>query len=131
VLAREKRWRAARREWDQHRQWERERNPRRAALEAAHGYDTKHGMHLVRLLRMAVEILEAGKVVVRRPDRDELLAIRDGAWSYDDLEARCESLRERIASAARTSRLPATSDSAALDRLCVAVVERVLTAGGD
>jgi predicted nucleotidyltransferase len=129
VLAREKRYRAARREWEQHRQWEHERNPKRAALEAAHGFDTKHGMHLVRLLRMAAEILADGRVVVRRPDRDELLAIRDGAWSYDELEERCDALRERIAEAAKVSPLPATSDIEALDRLCARVVERALALG--
>ena len=57
------------------------------ALEAAHGYDTKHGAHLVRLLRMGREIVETGSVHVWRGDRDadELLAIRAGAWSYDRL----------------------------------------------
>jgi predicted nucleotidyltransferase len=126
VLAREKRYRAARREWEQHRQWQRERNPKRAALEAVHGYDTKHAMHLVRLLRMGIEVLETGRLVVTRPDRDELLAIRDGAWSYEALESACEALRARIAAAAARSPLPDAPDEAALDALCVSLIERVL-----
>jgi hypothetical protein len=44
-------------------------------------------MRLVRLQRMAIEILDHGEVRVRRPDRDELLAIRGGALSYDELLA--------------------------------------------
>ncbi len=56
-----------------------------AALEEKYGYDTKHAMHLVRLLRMGVEALRTGEVIVKRPDADELLAIRDGAWSYDEI----------------------------------------------
>jgi predicted nucleotidyltransferase len=127
VLAREKRYRAARREWEQHRQWQRERNPKRAALEAAHGYDTKHAMHLVRLMRMAIEVLETGRLLVERSDRDELLAIRDGAWSYESLEAACEKLRSQIAAAASTSKLPEVPDEPALDALCVEIVERALT----
>jgi predicted nucleotidyltransferase len=129
VLAREKRYRAARREWEQHRQWERERNPKRAALEAAYGYDTKHAMHLVRLMRMAIEILRDGRVIVRRPDREELLAVRDGAWSYEELEARCDALREALTFAASVSKLPSEPDTAALDALCVRVVERSLSRG--
>jgi len=126
VLAREKRYRASRREWEQHQQWQRERNPKRAALEAAHGYDTKHAMHLVRLMRMAIEVLETGDLRVERPDRDELLAIRDGAWSYDELEARCEALRDTIADTATRSRLPDAPDEATLDALCVEIVARTL-----
>jgi hypothetical protein len=130
VVAKEKRYRAARREWEQHRQWQRERNPKRAALEAAHGYDTKHAMHLVRLLRMAIEILDTGRVIVKRPDRDELLAIRDGRWSYDALEATCETLRAEIALVAARSSLPEAPDEDALDALTVSIVERVLARSG-
>ena len=126
LVANEKRYRAAHREWEQHRQWQRERNPERAALEAAHGYDTKHAMHLVRLLRMAIEILGTGRVIVKRPDREELLAIRDGRWSYDALEETCEALRAEIATVAARSSLPEAPDEDALDALTVSIVERVL-----
>lgn len=51
------------------------------------GTDLKHGMHLVRLLRMGEEILRTGQVNVRRPDAAELLEIRCGSWSYDQLIA--------------------------------------------
>ena len=62
-------------------------NVKRPELVEKHGYDTKHAMHLWRLLRMCAEILETGRVLVRRPDADELLAIRDGAWRYDAIIA--------------------------------------------
>jgi uncharacterized protein len=126
ALAREKKYRAARREWEQHCQWQRERNPKRAELEARFGYDTKHAMHLVRLMRMGIEMLREGELRVRRADRDELLAIRDGVWSYDELEARCGALREEITAAARTSNLPDAPDETALDALCTEIVQRVL-----
>ena len=126
VLDRERRYRAAQKEWQQFRHWEKHRNPARAALEAAHGYDTKHAMHLVRLSRMAVEILETGQVHVRRDDREELLAVRDGAWSYDALIERSEGLRARIASAKERSSLPDDAHEAGLDALCADLVEEVL-----
>lgn len=127
ILDRERRYRAARKEWSQYQQWLKHRNPARAALEAEHGYDTKHAMHLVRLSRMAVEILETGEVRVRRDDdRDELLAVRDGAWRYDDLVEQAEALRARIAEAKRRSTLPDAPDEAALNALCVELVAQVL-----
>ena len=97
-----------------------------AALEAAHGYDTKHAQHLVRLLRMAVEALETGELVVLRPDRDELLGIRDGAWTYEELIENAEALHADVRRAAASSTLPDRADESAIDALCVAVVADVL-----
>ncbi len=125
MLDRERGYKNRQREWEQYRSWLKNRNPKRSALEAAYGYDTKHALHLVRLLRMGAEILETGVVQVRRPDREELLAIRDGAWSYDELMEQAEALSAKVKAAARTSALPAVSDEAALNTLCAEVVEAV------
>lgn len=65
--------------------WRNNRNTKRSALEEKFGYDCKHAMHLVRLLRMGEEILTGKGVIVKRPDAQELLDIRNGEWSYDDL----------------------------------------------
>jgi uncharacterized protein len=127
LLDRERRYHAARRQWQQYQGWLKSRNPARAALEARHGYDTKHAMHLVRLSRMAVEILETAEVRVRRThDREELLAVRDGAWSYDALLEEVERTRARIAEAKERSSLPEAPDEEALDRLSEALVAEVL-----
>ena len=128
LLAREKRYRHAHQEWSQYQLWLKERNAARAALEAKYGYDTKHAMHLVRLQRMAIEILERGDVHVRRADREELLAIRDGAWSYEDLVAAAESMTERTHVLRSQSKLPSEPDHAALNQLCAEIVEEVLRA---
>lgn len=65
--------------------WKRERNPARRELEEKSGYDTKHASHLVRLMRMGYEITKDGKVLVNREgiDADELLAVKNGAWSFE------------------------------------------------
>ena len=126
VLDRERRYATAQRSWEQYRQWLAGRNPARAALEAKHGYDSKHGMHLVRLLRMCREILETGRVRVRRPDAEELLSIRAGAWSYDRLLEWAKREDADLEAAYRASRLPHAPDRAALDALCVEMIEAVL-----
>jgi len=126
IMNRERRYRQAKREWDQYQSWLANRNPARAELERAYGYDTKHAQHLVRLLRMGIEILETGQVHVRRPDAAELLAIRDGAWSYDELLAAVDELETRVELAAKNSRLPADPDEVSLNQLCVELIEEVL-----
>jgi len=85
LLDQERRYTAARREWASFLEWKKNRNPQRAALEEKFGYDCKHAVHLVRLMKMCGEILDTGKVIVKRPDRDELLEIRNGAWPYEKL----------------------------------------------
>ncbi|MCB9602112.1 MAG: nucleotidyltransferase domain-containing protein [Sandaracinus sp.] len=128
TLAREKRFESAKKQWQQFQQWKRERNEARAALEAKHGYDTKHAMHLVRLQRMGLEILTRREVIVRRPDREELLGIRDGAWPFEKLLEEAERMAQAIRDAVPTSALPETVDEDAAEALGVAIVERVLFA---
>lgn len=71
-------------------EWKDNRNEVRSELEEEFGYDTKHAMHLVRLLKMGEEILTTGNVIVKRPDAEELLSIRNGAWTYEELVAYAE-----------------------------------------
>lgn len=129
ILDRERRYRKAKREWSQYQSWIKNRNPDRAELEKKFGYDTKHAMHLVRLQRMAIEILTHEWVIVKRPDREELLAVRDGALSFDQLMEQCQELEAEIVKADRESNLPDHPDQEAIDRLCGSIVEEVLSAG--
>lgn len=76
--------------------WKNNRNETRSALEEEHGYDTKHAMHLVRLLRMGKEALEEGVLKVKRPDAQELLDIRHGSWTYDQCVAYAEEMDNLI-----------------------------------
>lgn len=84
-LRSEKAYAQAKKHYQQYQGWLKNRNPARAELEARYGYDCKHAMHLVRLLRMGEEILTTGTMNVFRPDREELKEIRNGSWAYDDL----------------------------------------------
>lgn len=120
---REQRYQTKLREWQQYQKWKRERNVKRAALEAKYGYDCKHAMHLVRLMRMCKEILEEGVVRVRRPDADELLAIRNGEWSYDELIEWANNQEKVIENAYVNSNLPEKTDIEKLNKLCVKLVE--------
>jgi predicted nucleotidyltransferase len=113
----------ARRVWNQYQEWKLKRNPTRAALEAKSGYDTKHGMHLVRLMRMGYEILSEGKVIVKRPDAEELLSIRNGAWSYETIVTYAKDMEAKIDAAEKTSPLPRAPDRGTLDNICIECVK--------
>lgn len=79
-------------------------------------YDTKNGMHLVRLYRMGYEILTTGEVRVRRDDAEELLAIRNGAWSLRRIEEVAEEMDRRCLEAAERSKLPDEPEEEAVTR---------------
>lgn len=109
-------------EWKQFHNWETQRNRDRHELEAKYGYDTKHAYHLVRLIRMCREILEKGRVIVKRPDAEELLSIRNGAWEYDRLVEFAEREDAAMQAAYDQSPLPRTPNLDALDELCQEIV---------
>ena len=58
--------------------------------------DFKHAMHLVRLLRMGVEALEDGVINVHRVDAEELLSIRSGAWTYEEVVEYAEEMDNKV-----------------------------------
>ncbi len=126
LLDRERRYVQKKREWDAFRQWREGRNEARSVLERQYGYDTKHGMHLCRLMRMCAEILQYGEVRVRRPDAAELLAIRNGAWSYDELIAWARKMDDDMVALEASSTLPKQPDRDAINALCVEIIEEEL-----
>lgn len=90
--------------------WKKNRNKERAVLEEKSGYDTKHASHLVRLMRMGYEILTEGKVIVKRPDREEILSIKKGDWSYDKVMAYADEMQVKLDEAYKVTKLPKSVD---------------------
>jgi uncharacterized protein len=117
TLNAEKRYRAALKHWDSYQTWKSQRNPARADLERAHGYDTKHAMHLIRLMRMGFEVLKTGELHVRRDDAEQLSAIREGALSFDELLVMAADLQQSMQNATATTVLPHDVDYERVDAL--------------
>lgn len=67
--------------------WISERNVERFKLNKEHGqnYDSKHIMHLRRLLDIAYEIGTTGTFSVKRPNRDYLLSIKKGEAPLEEI----------------------------------------------
>lgn len=81
----ERQYKAVLRDYQNWQNWKKNRNPARAILEEKFGYDLKFGVHIVRLLQQCEDLLKTGKMIVKRPNAEELLSIRNGAWSFDQL----------------------------------------------
>jgi uncharacterized protein len=117
ALNAEKKYRAAMKHWDSYQAWKAQRNPARAKLERTHGYDTKHAMHLIRLMRMGLEVLRSGELLVHRNDADELNGIRDGTMTFEQLVSVATGLQDEMERAAACTKLPTDVDYDAVDRL--------------
>ena len=79
---------------------------------------------------MCKEILATGKVIVKRPDRDELMLVREGGVPYDYLVEAAERIDKECEELYKTSTLRKEPDRAALDRLIVDMTDRYLRLHG-
>ncbi|MEQ4907240.1 DNA polymerase beta superfamily protein [Proteus vulgaris] len=88
--------------------WVERRNNARYQQNIDHGrsYDSKNMMHTFRLLYVALGIAQENKVKVWCDNRDDLLAIKAGKFSYDELLERSERLIKDIKKAFQLSALP-------------------------
>jgi len=125
-LKSERSYRSAMNSWHQYQTWLKERNPVRAEMERKFGMDCKHAMHLVRLLKMCKEILNGQGVIVKRPDAEELLSIRNGAWSYDHLMDWTNKQMLEIENLSRTTTLPKQANRQAINKICIEIIEKML-----
>lgn len=129
LLHKQQQFNTAKKHWDNYQQWKKSRNPERAALEAKIGYDSKHGGHLIRLMRMGCEILEGKGVLVDREiagDAEEIRNIRNGNVPYEDLIEEFERLNQRIEDLYKTSTLQYSPPQKKLEELCAEIIEGYL-----
>lgn len=123
TLTREKQYQAKKKEWDSYQNWLTNRNPKRFAMEQKCGYDAKHASHLVRLLRMGKEILQEHTVNVFRKDADELLAIKNGAWTYDQIVEYANKMEEEMKELYVSSSLQKEPKRKETEELLIRIVE--------
>lgn len=78
-------------------------------------YDTKNMMHLFRLMNSCEEVLRDGTLTVYRDkDRDFLLKIRNGGFSYEELIEMSSAKQETLEKLFNTSTLPDQPDKMAI-----------------
>jgi len=100
-------------EYTEYWEWIEKRNKERYNTNQQHGknYDSKNMMHTIRLLQTAEQILSAGKLNIKVPNREELLAIKAGEMEYDALLEMADDLIASIEKHHATSTLPERPDT--------------------
>lgn len=109
-----------RKKYHEYWQWVKNRNEARYQQNIEHqrSYDSKNMMHTFRLLYMALDIARYGEIRVWRENRNELLDIKQGHHSYEQLVQRSEHLLHEIEAAFNDSLLsPEVNQKAALETL--------------
>lgn len=96
---------------------------KRRALVDQFGYDTKNASHLIRILRQGIDFMLTGDLEVYRSDAEELLAIKRGEWSYEEVKLLAEELDNTLRSAGDDSPLPEKPDWDAINKLAVHMYE--------
>jgi uncharacterized protein len=127
LLQRSQQYQNAMREWNAYQSWQTNRNPTRAGMEKRSGFDLKHAMHCIRLLRSGLEILRSGQIFVDRQevgDADELKAIIQGEFTYEQVTKMADDLVAELDRAYTTSTLPSHPNLKEIDRLCIELVEK-------
>ena len=119
---------AALKDWDAYQQWAKHRNSKRAEMEAKSGYDLKHAMHLIRLLRMGIEILDGKGVNVDRTgiDRDHLMDIRNGAFTFDQILEEANTLNAKADELYKTCSLPKSPNQEKIDTVLMSILDEHL-----
>lgn len=106
LIIRETKYKNDLREYQNWLRWKEKRNLERKNLEKDFLYDTKHAAHLIRLNRMGCEILEGKSVITKRPDAQDLLEIRNGKWTYEELEKQFHESNNKMDELYKTTKLP-------------------------
>lgn len=126
LLQKSQKYQVALREWQAYLSWQKNRNPTRAEMERRSGFDLKHGMHCIRLLRSGLEILREAKVMVDRQeagDADELKAILKGEYAYEQVMKMADELVAQMDVVYAQSTLPYSPDLDRINQLCIELVQ--------
>jgi hypothetical protein len=90
---------------------------KRKALVEKFGYDCKNAAHAIRLLRMGIEFLKEGEFHVFRDDAPQLMEIKTGKWTLDQVKKEADHQFKRIESAYDECKLPKTPDRKKINEL--------------
>lgn len=87
----------------------------------------KHALHLVRLLIMGTELLEGkGINTYRKKDKQLLLDIRNGVYTYEEIFAMVDELDAKFKYAAEHTKLPKKPDYKKIEKLIMKINRSVI-----
>ncbi|MEB3282887.1 MAG: nucleotidyltransferase domain-containing protein [Lyngbya sp.] len=127
LLQKSQQYQRAIREYKNYQTWKKNRNPERAKMEAKVGYDCKFAMQAIRLLKTGIEVLQTQHLIVDRReagDAEELLTIKTGQYSYDEVMEMAKQLYQQLDQAEAVSTLPQFADESVVNQLCIDLVSQ-------
>ena len=89
----------------------------RSELYSEHGYDTKFASHMIRLLHEGIELLTEGTIRLPLTHVREVLAIKEGQWSYEHVMDHADHLKQLADLAYVKSDLPKKPNLRVLEQL--------------
>ena len=106
-------------DYNEYQKWLKNRNIQRFVenSENENNYDRKNMMHCHRLLDMCMEILSGQGVNVYRPNREELLGIRHGQSTYQELVDKANEKIKKIEELRKTCTLPESCSKDMMDSI--------------
>lgn len=125
IFGKEKNYSSAMNRYKQYCDWVTNRNPKRAELEKKHGFDSKHLGHVFRLLLQGQEILNSGSLSVRlnKEQIEWIFAIKNGVYSYEELEEKIDIMMKEIEEDYKASTLRHTVNFNKINNLMVDIIE--------
>ncbi len=96
---------------------------KRKQLVEKYGYDCKNASHLIRLLKMGVEFLMEGELFVEREDAPQLISIKKGEWTLEQVKREAEKLFDLAQQAYINSKLPTKPDFKRAEQLLMNIIE--------
>lgn len=99
---------------------------KRRKLVEKFGYDCKNAAHLIRLLRMGMEFLTTGEMNVMRHDSGQLIDIKQGLYTLDQIKVLAEDLFKKTEEAFMRSTLPNRPDYEKANKLLIETIEGCL-----
>lgn len=95
---------------------------KRKTLVDKYGYDCKNAAHCIRLLRMGMEFLTTGELNVHREDASQLLDIKLGRWTLEQVKSEAERLFKLTDEAYIRSSLPNKPDYDKVEKIVMEIL---------
>lgn len=106
--------------YKEYQQWLEERNPIRFASNGNSNYDRKNMAHTIRLLHMGLELSQnKGFNVVRSADRDMILDIRNGKYTYEEILDYANKVYDEMVNSMKDCKLPDSVDVNQVNKLLI------------
>ena len=90
------------------------------------GFDLKNASTLIRLLKMGIEFLATGELQVDRPEKHQLIEIKKGLWTLEQVKKLADELFKTLEYAHINSKLKNKPDYKKANELLIEITEEYL-----